>query len=81
MKIKTLRNTYTINSGYFTVNLNMPSTVYQAFVQERYGAIHDYFYIVQEYTATTMYVYVRKLDGTLPPDGSTTEVNILILYS
>lgn len=79
-RFKFIRNIFTITNGYVNVNPYMSDNNYHAFVQKRYGDVKQQFFIAQEYTGTALYIYVRNKDGTLPEDGETVDLNILILY-
>lgn len=79
-RIKVISDTYTINSGYFTVNPQMADANYMAFVQKTYTDATGYFFTVQQYSATTLYVYVRTNTNGIPANGTSIKVNVLIFY-
>lgn len=81
-KYKIIKDTYTITSGYVTVNPEMQDNNYFVLCSVLYGGSVNLGIIAtaQIYTKNILYIYLRNADGTLPADNSTVVLSILILY-
>ena len=70
-----------INSQYFSVthNLNKLGNAYNVINYYKSGGYMQYIFTVQEISANTVVVYVRRADGQTITDGTTIDVSITIV--
>ena len=79
---KLITDTFTINSGYISLDPQMANANYYAFVQRSYAgsAGMNLIFTVQQYQSNILYIYVRDGNGSMPANGTQVKLNILIMY-
>ena len=81
-KIKVITDTYTITSGYVTIDPQMADNKYIPLACIQYGGsiALGATVITQAYEASKLYCYIRNADGSVPSENSTVRLSILLFY-